>query len=314
MANFFSKISEKIASLADSINGTKTSAPVETTSTHEQQPQQTPEQDTQPQPQQHEKKEPTESIYNNAIDRRDMAVRAIVNEFRQATGSSSKSLATLHIFVVTDREEFDPKKYAWADDTFLSQLRLELDNAMLSAVGSQKLDIKFVTTEKLPEKACKVIDRTLYYTLKLPPAPRQEKAVRAQVTVIEGTGSLAKKEYILDTTEHRDYFIGRGSSSAAAGSYRPNDIVIASEDPDKELQARNNHVSSSHAVISPATSGFCLRALPRGCRPQGGASTKIIYSGEARELRDTVMRHPLHDGSLIELGRNVVLNFKIIDY
>ncbi|MDE6323890.1 MAG: hypothetical protein K2L46_00620 [Paramuribaculum sp.] len=300
MTSFFKKIGTRINRLADVINGTASVGSVAA---------------SQPQPDAVDSAEddrPTteRELFNNAIDKRDRAIRFLVDEFRESTGSDSRLLESLYINVIVDREEFDVRHYAWADESFKKQLRLELDNAMLSAVGRKNLEIKFVTSGQLPAGAMPVVEDVLYYSFVS--APKPARHFRAVVSIIEGTGSLAKEKYILDSSDKKTYFIGRGPMANKPGAIRPNDIVIRDNDPDATLQQNNNCVSSAHAEITAGNGRFMLKACKWGCRPLGGSPTKIIYDGDEHEVMDTFMKHPLNDNYLIRLGNKVVLRFNTI--
>lgn len=321
MAKFFKQISSNISRIADIINGTPpASQPIAATAPPEQ-PKGSPaapakaaaEDDVRPAaavPKVVRREPPQTDIFNNAIDRRDRAIHLIVDEFRQATGTNHSALANLHIYVVVDKEDFDLTQYAWADDTMKQQLRLSLDNAMLETIGRKRLEINFTTKQNLPKGARMIVADTLYYSFIS--APAVKKQVKARITVIEGTGSMAKKEYVLDSTAKDVYHIGRGPMSRKPGAIRPNDIVIRDCDPDNDLQKRNDHVSSAHADIVARNGGFFIKALRWGCRPMGGACSKLIYDGAEHEIMDTTMNYRLADGYLIELGKNVMLQFNDI--
>ena len=304
--------------LADLINGTDSddstaAAATETPQTPAAQepspaPQHNTESPRQPLVQPKEEVKSESELFDNAIDKRNRAIQYLKEEFKSATGSTSASLASLYVYVIVDTEDYDVKRYAWADDTMKEQLRLELDNAMLESVGKRTLEIRPITKENLPERAKEVIADTLYYSFLA--APKRQSRVRGKITVVEGTGSLAKNEYILDSDKKQVYHIGRGPMANKPGAYRPNDIVVRDNDPETELQQRNNHVSSAHADIIASNGRFFLKALKWGCRPMGGACTKLIYDDTDHEIRDTSMRHPLHDGYVIELGKQVVLLYE----
>ncbi|MCM1348361.1 MAG: hypothetical protein NC338_03035 [Firmicutes bacterium] len=324
MKGFFNKISNSIGKLADVINGSESAeepakvssepkAPVEQPKAPAEKPEVKAETakaeaaKTDP-----PKVEPTkEQLFNNAIDKRDRAIRYILDEFRAATGSNNSAMASLYLFVIVDREDYDIAEYAWADDTMKEQLRLQLDNAMLDAVGKRKLEIVFITKDALTSDAKTVIPDVLYYTFVN--APVTQKQVRAKISIIDGTGSLAKPEYLLDSKERKVYHIGRGPVSRKPGAMRPNDIVIRDADPDKELQGRNNYVSSAHADIVADNGHFYIKALRWGCRPLGGAATKLIYDGNEHEICDINMKYPLNDGYIIELGKEVMLMFNTLE-
>lgn len=345
MSAFFKNLGKKIGQLADLINGndtedeavvsekspTTTEANVKNAKTDnaglQPETESSPGQDSKSQPQaepevkqdaktgakpavmEQPKKQPTErELFDNAIDKRNRAIYYLKEEFKSATGSTSSALASLYVYIIVDSEDYDVKKYAWADDTMKSQLRLELDNAMLDGIGRRCLEIRLVTIDNLPERAKEVIPDTLYYSFLA--APRKQGRARGRITVVEGTGSLARNEYILDSEIKQVYHIGRGPMANKPGAYRANDIVVRDNDPDTDLQQRNNHVSSAHADIIASNGRFFLKALKWGCRPMGGACTKLIYDDTDHEIRDTIMRHPLNDGYVIELGKQVVLMYE----
>lgn len=302
MADFMKKIGKKLNRLSDIING----------DTRVHQTGISPEADCNP----HVKPDKSSvnrgiSPFDNAIDKRDVAIKALLDEFRQATGSSSSALASLYVYVIVDREDYDVKKYAWADDTMKRNLRLSLDNALLEGIGRNKLEIILIQDSQLPDNAHEVIANVLFYSFLTPKAIH--KQITGLLTIMDGTGSTEQNLYRLDSANKQTFHIGRGAISTKSGSFRRNDIIIRDNDPDKGLQARNNHVSSSHADIVVCDGTFHLKACPGGCRPLGGSCTKIISENGSQELRDTEMKYPLHDGSLIELGRQVILQFNTID-
>ena len=53
--------------------------------------------------------------------------------------------------------------------------------------------------------------------------------------------------------------------------------------------------------------------MPSGCRTSNGSPTKIIRDQEPIELRDSASAYRLKDGDIIELGKSVLLIFKIIE-
>lgn len=250
------------------------------------------------------------TILDNAIDNRDMAVRQMVRALSGAVGSSSDALAKLVIWIEVDSEQYDPMKYAWADDRFLKDLRYALDNALLSSVGADSIDLKFATAVDIDRSAVwPVVENALYYSW------GGEKEVKPQPTgstvkiaLTEGTGSLQQKKYILDPQKNL-FHIGRGAVASRDGVIRRNDIVIRDDETDESLKKLNGCVSGSHADIIVRSGRFYLRACPGGCRGQGGASTKIIHGDDVEELTDVSVLHPLSDGDFIQLGKTVTLEF-----
>lgn len=334
MAAFFKNIGSQFGKLADIINGKNPGE--EPHEVIEEQPRQTPPSEKpaeekpaeKPAPEKKPVEKPVEKpvqkpapektasekpaptkreVFDNAIDKRDLAIRYIVKEFEEAIGANSSSIASLFVYVIVDREDYDVKRYAWADDTMKEQLRLSLDNAMLEGVGRKTLELRLVMKNELPKSAKEIVPEALYYAFVSP--KKREEHVRGTITVVEGTGSLAKEVYELDSSVKKTYNIGRGPLANKPGAIRPNDIVIRDNDPDPDLQQRNNHVSSAHATIVASGGRFYLKALKWGCRPMGGSPTKLIYDDAEHEVPDTFMKYPLKDGYLIRLGNEVVLMF-----
>ena len=64
---------------------------------------------------------PKPSSTGNAIDRRDKAVKLIVNSMAGATGTSAKMLADLTVWVAVPSKDFDPLDYAWADERLIKR-------------------------------------------------------------------------------------------------------------------------------------------------------------------------------------------------
>lgn len=85
-------------------------------------------------------------------------------------------------------------------------LRLELDNAMLEGVGRNRIEIDLITSDKLPQSSIEIIGGHLYYSFVTLTDVR--KTVRAKITVVEGTGSIDKSHYILDSEAGHIFHIG----------------------------------------------------------------------------------------------------------
>lgn len=301
-------ILNSIKKVISSINGTPAAPAPEAEPTAKEEPKPAPKAKPEPKPQPQPETD-AKSIFNNAIDKRFQAVRTIIDEFREATGTQSAAMNSLYIYVIVDREDYNVKNYAWADDKFRSQLRTELDNALLQSIGSKSLGVKLVTMANLPGSAKPLIEETLYYSFVS--APKVAKHVKALITVQKGTGSLENDRYELDSAVKTAYNIGRSHDAARVAGAVSNDIVIRADDPDSVLQGNNNHVSSNHATITAANGQFYINARKGGCRRLGGAATKLILGEKEYELADTNMKFPLADGCIIELGKTVRLEFHL---
>lgn len=253
-----------------------------------------------------------QSLLDNAIDKRDRAVRLITDAMKTATGSDNEMLSDLTVHVIVRSASFDPLEYAWADEKMKSDLRLSLDNAFLEKIGSKSINIEFTTADDI-QGLLPVVDRQLYYSWgKADETPTPPEQICARIETVEGTGSTKQPVYTLDSFNKNVYHIGRGTMSSKNGTYRKNDIVINDRDADQELQQNNNHVSSIHADIIVRDNRFYLKACPGGCRANGGSPTKIVRDETTMELRDNTMLYPLEDGDMIELGKSVLLTFSLI--
>ena len=254
------------------------------------------------------------SILDNAIDNRDQAVKMIVDSFRSATGSKSKEFERLTVLIPYKEPVFDPLFHAWADEQFVSDLRRELDNALLSAVGASKIELKFVHASELDPGQCReVIPEALYVAWKKPDLKPKKvaDALKGTIALVPGTGTLVSPVYEIDPDRKTLYRIGRGEISRRSGSIRRNDIVISDSDPDPAMMEMNSRVSSNHADIVVRNGQICLRASAGGCRSMGGAATKLLRDDKVIELSDTSTLIPLADGDMIELGKSLTLIFTV---
>ncbi len=134
---------------------------------------------------------------------------------------------------------------------------------------------------------------------------------KAVITISRTKGSLARNSYVIDPSAKSRYRIGRGeTSSRPEYSFRTNDIIIKSDESDTDIQDLNKRVSSAHADLVCKDGRFFLQVLPPGCAI-GGNSTRIIRDQKPIELDQPSLSYPLLDGDLIELGRAVLLEFRI---
>lgn len=135
---------------------------------------------------------------------------------------------------------------------------------------------------------------------------------KAVISVYWGKGSLMASSYEIDPSVKPRYRIGRGETSSRPDySFRVNDIVIRTDDPEADVQALNNHVSSAHADLVFREGRFYLQVLPSGS-VSGNNSTRIIRDQIPIPVEQPGIDYPLRDGDLIELGGTVLLQFKSI--
>lgn len=203
-----------------------------------------------------------------------------------------------------------------SNEAFVKSLRASFDSMKLLSLG--KGEIKVIHGKPTAQDdASPIVKKDVFPSgkmwIKLLQKGVTEKSSIAKISVFHGRGSCEKDEYILDAHEKKIYRIGRGSICQKPGeTFRVNDIVIEENNPNQAIQKLNNFVSGSHADIIFEDGVFFLRAMPSGSRINGGAPTKIIRNDNAIELRDHISSYILRDGDYIELGRSVLLLFKII--
>ncbi len=265
------------------------------------------------------KKETAEQKFATAIDKRAFVINELLKKFRSSTGTDTGLMEELVIVVIRNEEDDDMAEYDWIGRRFEDDLRRELTNAFLEKIGSKSLQI-ILKPKSETEDCISLIDNQVYYkwgkddtSVDDKPKEIPYERVVGSVSIIEGTGSMMKPYYILDSDCKKIYHIGRGVTSKKGGKYRMNDIVIKDKEADQELLQCNAHVSSSHADIVFKNNRFYLKAAIGGCRATGGSPTKIVRDEKATELRDTAILYPLEDGDIIELGKNVLLIYALSD-
>lgn len=263
------------------------------------------------------KKETTEQKFATAIEKRAFVINEMIKKFRSSTGTDTKLMENLVIVVIRNEEDDDMAKYDWIGKRFEDDLKRELTNAFLEKIGSKSLQI-ILKPKSETEDCISLIDNQVYYRWGKADTTVDDKSkeipyerVVATVSIIEGTGSMMKPSYILDSDKKKVYHIGRGITSRKGGKYRVNDIVIKDKEADSELLQCNGHVSSTHADIVFKNNRYYIKAAIGGCRAIGGSPTKVVRNEKATELRDTTLLYPLEDGDIIELGKNVLLMFSL---
>lgn len=265
------------------------------------------------------KKETTEQKFATAIDKRVFVINELLKKFRSSTGTDTKLMENLTIVVIRNEEDDDMAKYDWIGKKFEDDLKRELANAFLDKIGSKSLQIVLKPKSEI-EGCLSLIDNQVYYKWGKADSAQEESSreipyerVVAHISIIEGTGSLVKPIYTLDSDLKKLYHIGRGVASRKGGKYRVNDIVIKDREADEELAKYNVYVSSAHADIVFKNNKFFLKAAIGGCRALDGSPTKIVRNEKATELRDTNLLYPLENGDMIELGKSVLLVFSLTD-
>lgn len=265
------------------------------------------------------KKETDEQKFATAIDKRAFVINEFLKKFRSSTGTDSTLMENLVIIVVRNEEDDDMAQYDWVGKRFEEDLKRELTNAFLDKIGSKSLQV--ILKPKSETDGCiSLIENHVYYkwgkTVAGEDGMSKEipyERVIASVSILEGSGSMIKHSYNLDSDIKKIYHIGRGIASRKDGKYRINDIVINDKETAPELLQYNLHVSSAHADIVFKNNKYYLRAAVGGCRALGGSPTKIVRSENVTEVRNTTLLYPLEDGDILELGKNVLLVFSLSD-
>lgn len=265
------------------------------------------------------RKETAEQKFATAIDKRAYVINELLKRFRSSTGTDTRLMENLVIAVVRNDDDDDMAKYDWIGSRFVDDLKRELTNAFLEKIGSKSLQIIFTPLSETDD-CISLIDNRVYYKWGIADASGIDRIkeipyerVTATLSIIEGTGSMMKQAYILDSDHKKIYHIGRGVTSRKGGNYRVNDIVVKDKETDQELSEYNGHVSSAHADIVFKNNRFYVKAATGGCRATGGSPTKIVRDENATELRDTNLLFPLEEGDIIELGKSVLLIYSLTD-
>ncbi|MCR4959522.1 MAG: hypothetical protein K6B13_13120 [Prevotella sp.] len=192
---------------------------------------------------------------------------------------------------------------------FMQELRTAFDNAGFYSIGSGRIGVRegACATNGAHTTICPGLELTFGETT----APSQTDGKQLRITVVEGTGSTEQSSYILDGVTKQRFCIGRGNIAHHSNLYRVNDVVIRTDDPDITIQKRNNCVSSAHANIVISDGGFFLQVEVGGCRNMGGSATKVFRNQRATEITDLKTLYRLHDGDILELGKEVLLTISI---
>ena len=211
----------------------------------------------------------------------------------------------------------------WIDDPIASMLSEPLQERIkkdLFHSGCHPLNPRTCVTvmEGAPSEGVKAV--SLFRKGKLNPskvflsfALEKDSVCKAKVSVYWGKGSMNADFYELDPSVKPRYRIGRGETSSRPDySFRVNDIVIRIDDPDAEVQALNNHVSSAHSDMVFRDGHYYLQVLPSGS-VSGSNSTRIIRNQSPIPVEQPGIDYPLRDGDLIELGGSVLLEFRLLE-
>jgi len=234
--------------------------------------------------------------HDNPVDAKNELRDAIVAYFKKSFQTEKEITGTFVVWVSDSRAKY--QDYVRKDE-FKNDLYTELDNRQLNAVSKAKIEFK---TENPPREFETIAEGVCVQFLVKGKQTENPKDVctKAQITVMEGKGSLMKSKYILDADKYTEYDIGRGSENNRH-------IVIKENDP--EYGEINNRVSRQHArIVFVAGKGFALESLKFDNRTfihRAGKREHDIYLNDGARL--------LKHNDIIELGKSVCLLFEVID-
>lgn len=247
-------------------------------------------------------------LSDNVIDTREKLSNMIVKALKPSCGISQDAAINMSFYVT------DPLIVLAMNEDFKDALRAKLENNGLSAFANGEFRIvngcaPQVGTIQVFEGFYISLDRNTTITRGQNPLPFGDAV--AVLAIVGNMGSLQDSQYELDTSKKTLFQIGRGTVVRRSGIYRVNDVIIKDDETDSRLAGINNCVSSMQADILWKNGAFYLRAMPSGCRPEGGSSTKIIRDSKSIELRNSRLEERLYDNDMIELGGDLLLSFHL---
>ncbi len=254
-----------------------------------------------------EKPDNNQPVADNIVDVQAHLLHAIASYFKPYYGKQ-EFRETIVVWVANEQQLLQSEV---REKAFEEALRREFQNRQLDALA----DATIVFETQTPAKDSGWAEVTQGVFIEIRPCEVKKVQavakvkVKAKISLMKGTGSLFNETVELDSAEQRTYNIGRCAIVRDNGMHI-NHIAIRDDDP--EQASNNGCVSRKHArIVFNDGTGFCLQALPGGCRPLGGGSTKVFRNEvEVAELRDINIQFPLHSGDLIELGKTVLLKFE----
>ena len=245
---------------------------------------------------------------DNAIESREYIINAIIQSLEPMQGLSKDKFNGLTIYITEQRLQLLTE-----GKDFLQHLCAQMDNHGFESLS----DLVAITNDTAPNNAITVMPgmRLMLHQKEskggeeLPP-PATGKM---RIFIFEGQGSMQQAEYILNAKEKQVFHIGRIKFVRDLSPRRINDVVIKDDESVDELKKLNSKVSRSHADIIWRDGMFFIKAMRGGCRPEGGAATKVIRNEQETEMLTSNMLYPLRDGDLIELGKAVILQVNIFE-
>ena len=261
------------------------------------------------------KPSPKKTFFPESAEKREAIISFIVNSLKPYVDESGLTISAMRLYIhCTDNGAEETARIALHADKpgyfRAEKLERKLQNHFIQLADNWIFSYELVTG-KMPE--CIFAKEDLGLDVFINQHTGHHK-VKATLQVL--TGQTASAEYVLDSSENKEYCIGRGyQPQLASGKLHTNDIVFLNrEDPDfDELKGQPNvYVSRDHAIIAfnPSFNRFMLYA-DKGGLPESGNKTKIFKANNKVERVDIAeIGHELKNGDQIELGGGAKLLFR----
>ena len=259
-------------------------------------------------PHREEKRNPGKTVHKmNSIEIRTNLILAILNAL-MGLKYSGKNCKVLQLFI-QDNQPILALSAILEDPGFEQELRLQLINAGIRLGQSWQWQYFF---KQEPPPVSTFLEDGLWLSLQ-----GESRLTGSRARIKAAFGKLTSEEFLIEEDGHQ-YNIGRGALPRLDnGTTHQNHIIIAGDDFEGitpgELET-NRYVSRAHAsIICEPGKGFALKVLAGGT-PFKNNRTRILRAGrEPVDANNTAIVYPLENGDQIELGKNVILDFTIID-
>ncbi len=209
---------------------------------------------------------------------------------------------------------YDPIYQGIFDETFINDLKCELENHQLNVFTNIDLSICKPEAGILTHKVVEGVELSLIKKIAI--MREMQKAIITNI-LDKKRGTTLQQEYILNPKEDncRKWFIGRGSTSSSKYTFRENYIIVTPIDGTSlsDVQKECNlHVSSAHAFITydEEDNNFYFH------QDKGGLKCgSFIEKGQTVSPIKTKQRVRLSDNCYLKLGsenHHVLLKVNIV--
>lgn len=236
---------------------------------------------------------------------RDMAV-SLFDDERSYTGK--KMVLWLDADGILFQNIYDTDQYRQRMMSMLVNECAVRFDSIAFALGTPAAELRCTPVGKSGKVFMQVLDSE-------PEKPKASK--KAAISIFGNAGSLLKEEYVLSPEEMQKkripcYNIGAGQFPQIPTGYRENHIAI-DDNPASPMMEKNKFVSRMHAHIGYSdTVGFYLQVERDGTRLMG-KRTRIFRGEQKIEMDNPMVKEPLKEGDLIELGKAVWLLYRELD-